>query len=663
MNLRKFIKIFFTICFLISGIFDLSLSQNIFNQNKFNLIKNNNQIFKRCSPLADSSHTFDVTKYYLRLKHDMISREYSANVEISFKSNQNNLSNITLHSEELEIDSVFDSVNQKLTFTITPDFLSINLNTAKGIGETGKVKIFYRYTNDTDRGFYFNEKNAFTKSEPFDARYWMPCFDEPWDKATWECEITVPERYIAASNGILIEEIDNPDSTITFRWREDHMLTTYLMCFSIAEYVILRDWYVQNGDSIPILNYVFPEDSANGIYEFRLVPEMMEFYSQIFSKQFPYDKYGHVEGYGSFSGGMEHTSITLLTNRYIDGTGLAEGTIAHELVHQWFGDMVTCFDFKNIWLNEGFATYFTEEWFRHRFGDNFFKQRLQILKNTCYRIDQGFRYSIFSPPMGYIFGRNVYDKAAWVLHMLRNMVGEDTFWQIIHEHLDRYKWGNINTEDFIKLSEEISGIELNWFFNQWIYGIGLPYLEYNWNYIVDKNKYYINLHIEQIQTNCQLFQLPLEVCIMFSDSSLINENILLTQKEEDFKFVTNKIPLNIFPDPNSKVLMTIEMISLPQKEISSYELYYPFPNPCIISKHSEVLIKFSVSEKSNVKINIYNVLGQELFKFSYFDLEPNIYIQRWPCINYNNITVSSGVYFVRMEAKTFINVKKITILR
>ncbi|MFC1723988.1 M1 family aminopeptidase [candidate division KSB1 bacterium] len=655
-----------TVLLLILFLSNIIFAQNLLENPKNSLLKANQFLNKGSHIFADSSHSFDVIKYYLKLNVPMTNREYSGNVKISFKSNEANLTNIRFHSLYLEIDSVLfsdpestDPTWDKISHSIIPGFLSIDLSSPLINNENGIVDIYYRYTNSDNIGFFYNDKNAFTLSEPWDARYWMPCFDEPWDKATWECEITVPEMYKVASNGILIEEIANPDNTITYHWKEDHFLTTYLMAFSISDYTVATDWYVADGDSIPILNYIFPEDSAAAAFDLRNIAEMMELYVQLFDEPYPYDKYGHMEMRG-WGGGMEHTSITTMSESWINGHGGAEGGFAHELVHMWFGDLVTCLDFRNIWLNESFATYYTGEWFRYKYGEDSFINYLNGMEQAVFNADAGFRYAIYDPPYEYIFGTNEYQKGAWVLHMLRNIVGDDVFWNITREHLNRFKWGNINTEDFILLCEELSGLNLRWFFDQWLFDIGLPEIEYDWTSQSVGGSYKVDLNLSQVQEEGPTFHLLLEIGILLENGTMQIEDIVFNKRSDDFTFTVDEQPKNIIIDPNYKVLKK-RHLTTPVPD--DFKLFQPFPNPCVQSEIPEIGVKYYIPVKTDVKITFYNILGQEVKEFYVYDQPAGIYIKRWDLTNDFYFELSSGVYFVKMETPRFKDVKKFVFIK
>ena len=656
----RIIKIVLVFSYLLFSSF---LSQAQQEQHSIRSVNSEKQNF------AVRTHDFDVIKYYLKINLPMESIDFSGSNQISFISNKDHLSNIEIHSFRLTIDSILTDEGEKLNFSNIFSSLNVKLNMTMMKGDTSKVNIFYRSSVNNLLGFFFYQNNAFTISEPWYARLWMPCYDEPWDKATWECEITVPENYKAVSNGILIENINNPDSTITFHWKEDHLLTTYLMAFSVGEYTILKDWYIQNGDSIPILNYVFPEDLEKAKIDLKNIPEMMGFFSNIFDEPYPFDKYGHAEV--TFMGaGMEHSSITTLGSKWIDGIESTDNIFAHELAHQWFGDLVTCLDFKNIWLNEGCATYFESLWERYKYGEDKFLQELKLYTELVIKSDNEFRYAIYDPPTEKIFGTIEYGKAAYVLHMLRNLVGEECFWEIIHEHLNRFKWGNIDTEDFIRISEEISGQDLTWFFDQWIYKAGLPKLKYLWHYQENEFNYSFYLNIEQVQESSFAYILPLDVKIVFNDNSATTKSIIMTEQIQDFEFSLEKLPADLIINPDLKVLTDIDSTStdISDEEHNSLHsknlrLLNPYPNPVNINKNQQVSIQFILSEPSDVQIKIYNILGQEIYSSNLNNLPPNIYIKKWNCRNRNNDYVSSGIYFIRISVKESTEIRKVILVR
>ncbi|MBD3237605.1 MAG: hypothetical protein GF330_12945 [Candidatus Eisenbacteria bacterium] len=392
------------------------------------------------------------------------------------------------------------------TFTHIDDLLSIDLDRTYLQDETVTVEVTYAGPPDLSYGaFGWNQHGGepmiWTLSEPFGARSWWPCDDWSDDKADWmDIRVTVPSGLIVASNGTLVD-VNYGQDWDTYWWHEEYPIATYLVSLAIHPYAVWSDYYqYDETDSMEIKFFIYP-DHVDETYEANLqVKDMIAFFATVYG-EYPFinEKYGHAEF--PWGGAMEHQTCTSTGAFY-------ETIIAHELAHQWWGDMVTCADFHHIWLNEGFAVYSEALWLEHAYGPDGYWGKM----NSTKYFGGGTIYVPDLSDWGRIFHTGLtYYKASWVVHMLRHVIGDANFWQLLHDYREAYEFGAATTEDLQALAEGISGMDLTDFFQQWIYGEYYPHYGYTWENVETDRGWELHLTIDQIQDNCGVFHMPIDI--------------------------------------------------------------------------------------------------------------------------------------------------------
>ncbi|OGU72821.1 MAG: hypothetical protein A2V93_06725 [Ignavibacteria bacterium RBG_16_34_14] len=473
--------------------------------------------------LNSETRNYDQKHINLSLSFDFDEEKVTGNCELSFSPLINNFNELVLHAKTMMVSSVKIS-GKELRFSKDDKHLFVAMD--KTYSTDDSVTVSIDYTAYPTRGLYFfkpTEKipempyQIWSQGEGENNRYWYPAYDLPDDKLTSEINITVPSNLIAISNGVL-KDVKDEGSSKTFYWKMDKPYSNYLTSVIVGDYVTLKE----DVGGI-ILEYNLPEewiDKKEFIYG--RTPQMINFFSDYICP-YPYERYAQTTVQDFEWGGMENVTATTLNRRILHDKNAfpnytADDLIAHEFVHQWFGDYLTCKTWEHTWLNEGFATYFTDLWYEEEFGkDAFLYQR--YLSNKEYFTNQlkeepldsiKLKDSEFTPAE--LSGGKSYDRGAAILNMLRFEIGDEEFEKAIKHYVDKFKNQNVITEDFRLAFEESSAKDLKIFFQQWIYGAGFP--EFRVNYKYDETQKKLILNVEQVQKQTSvvgLFDVPVLV--------------------------------------------------------------------------------------------------------------------------------------------------------
>ena len=500
--------------------------------------------------LEEQVQDFDVLHYEFDWKLDFESQHIVGKAVVKIRS-QSTLNKITLHlSDNMNVTGITQDLTP-VSFSHQNDLLDIYPLQTLDPDEKLTVTISYSGFPQSGLNFTYHGEDPIIWSldEPNGAREWFPCYDVPSDKATVKMFITVADSMIVASNGDLIDVKSNPDQTKTYTWEENYPISTYLISIAATNYETFSDVYTSGLETMEVFYYVYPEHLTQAIEDFSVTVPMMEFYADVFG-EYPFleEKYGMAVIPGNLS--MEHQTCTSLSSRLVTGTHQYDYIIAHELAHQWWGDLVTLTDWADIWLNEGFATYSDALWVENLYGLEGLKSRMADFKYQYMIRHEGQDHPLYDPPLGHLFCEIEYEKGAWVLHMLRFVVGDDNFWQILKEYAQLYAYSNASTEDFQAVCEQIFGADLGWFFDQWIYEAGYPIYLFGWGFS-DQNK--IRIVIHQIQEEFPLFKMPVELEFILPSGS-IKKVVWVEEEKNVFEFDFQERPLNVLFDPDSWIL-------------------------------------------------------------------------------------------------------------
>jgi len=526
----------------------------------------------------------DVKHVKLDITLDFEQETISGTVYTTFSTLYDDLKTITFDAVELHIERVKLEHGKELSYSVSEKKLIVTLDRAYKYAEEFTIAVEYHTRPRT--GLHFMKPapedptrpvQAWTFGQPRYHSHWFPCHDAPNDRATTEIIATVPAQFITISNGDLLSVTDH-GATKTHHWRHDIPQAMYLISLVVGEFAVIEDSY----KSIPVTYYVRPDRKDDARLYMGKTPEMIRFFSEYTGVEYPYNKYAQtvVEIY---TGAMEHTTATthsfslLLDKRASLDVDLVP-VVAHELAHQWFGDLLTCRDWSNGWLNEGFATYFEELWGEYDLGTDHFKQSMLGLKHNYLAEDADYRrpivYHVYYDDGFELFDAHLYEKGAWVLHMLRHQLGEAAFKRAIHAYISRYREREVITADLERTFEDITGRSLAQFFQQWVYSGGYPAFEVNYSWDSEHNMARVKIeqtqHIDDL-TPCFVTPVDLAFTIPTSDDAAKDDNTTETrtvsmrvmlgedgQAEQTFYMPLEREPLMVRFDPDGWLLKTLK---------------------------------------------------------------------------------------------------------
>ncbi len=482
----------------------------------------------------------DALHYAFRLTFTDASNELQGEASIEIRFLRDKVSEVVFDLDGMKVSAVTPG-----TYTHTDGRLRIATTPSK---KDERRKFTVRYQGVPTGGLRiiknkYNERVFFSENWPNKARHWLPMIDHPYDKATSEFLITAPARYQVISNGLLQEESDLGDGSRLTHWKQSVPIASWLNAIGIAEFSVHHAGLVKG---VPLQTWVYRQDRDAGPPWFETTSRAaIDFFSENVGP-YSYEKLANVVAAG-FGGGTEHASAIFYGENNVlerPGTGL----IAHEIAHQWFGNAVTESDWDDVWLSEGFATYFTLLFIEHSQGRDAFVKGLKESRKSIFGMEKTnpewkVRHDNLAD-MKRVLQRIIYQKGGWTLHMLRNMIGDEAFWKGIRQYYGLYQNSNATTADFQRVMEEVSSMELGWFFDQWLNRAGSPVVKGSWRWDAAAKKVLVSL---QQSGN---YRLPLDLGI--GDRV---EKFQLTQRQQSFAFASEKEPEDVRLDPGTKVLM------------------------------------------------------------------------------------------------------------
>jgi len=635
----------------------LFLSINTFGQ-RINPHAYDEQSYRSISSEAGANlsndTTIDINFYHIDIEIALDSAYVYGSVEVGFVSLVNELTHIRLDLDNAyDIDSISWPAN---TYNFTNNIITINLEGSYGFGEQINLKIYYKGAPVLAGGYKglryeFHDDNELiiaSLSTPYLAHTWWPCKDGTQDKSdSTFIDITIKDTMIgtipvtALSNGML-EDIEVSNGMKKFKWKHRYPIVPYYVMVAISNYDSFQQEFVGDNYSFPIDYYVFESHWDEAQLGVELIPDAIGFFTDIFGAYpFKDEKYGMTQlGY---YGAIENQTNTI-TNNMSQGWFFVS---VHELAHMWFADMITCDTWHHGWLNEGFASYAEALYSEYKY-DNYHDYMSNFLyygNGTVYMEDVSNPFDVFKPI--------IYNKGAYVLHMLRGVVGDEVFFDIIYQYANNvnFQYGLATTEEFHAVCEDVSNTDLNYFFDQWIYDERYPMYYYNYDYSMANGD--LGVEIDQLQGIMdwrELFIMPLDLKVEFVDGSDTTFSVYNNQINSYYSFDLGKEVDTVIIDPNNWVLRNVIYdpdIIVGTNDIDEipFEIY---PNPSSG--------RFTVSAKGSRQVNENDF---ELVSISGIVQQKNT-VAKEDVIEFYD--VAPGVYLLKIGLSGKQYIKKIVVL-
>jgi aminopeptidase N len=566
-----------------------------------------NKKTQRNADLTDNQ--IDVKYLDLNIQIDFTKKYLFGHVSTIFLAHKASLNTCIFNlTNVLKVDSVFQN-RKKTSFKHSNNKIEISLNTSLQVGQATTVDIYYQGNPPTSQfgSFSFGTHGSgnwpvvWSLSEPYGASDWWPCKDNPDDKIdSSQVSITMPKNFVSVSNGTLQEVIHHPNGTDTYRWKNKYPIAHYLISIACSNYSLYQTPFVHKNQKMPVDHYIYPELLNTPLKkELDKTVDMLGFFSDIFGT-YPFikEKYGHAMC--NFGGGMEHQTISSMG-------GFSESLIAHELAHQWFGNMVTCKTWSDIFVNEAFASYAEALYEEHTYGQAAYKASIADYMQSAKKTQE----SIFiaqPEDENSIFNYNLtYAKGASVLHMLRGVLGDSFFFKTLNRYLQYdFSYKTASIDDFRGVAEAVSKQDLRYFFEDWIYGKSYPKYHVSWKYVNNNSlKIEIGQQIQTTQPN--FFRMPVEILFKFKTKADSIITRFVDKPHQVFLFEQlGDLPTDVIFDPNDKILKDITVSGqitatepLPNKKT------FIFPNPV----QDEF---FSIFPYSEGPLEVYDTAGKWL---------------------------------------------------
>ncbi len=443
------------------------------------------------------------------------------------------------------------SGDRPVTFTHTNDELFITLPQATRANQRSQYTIRYRGIPASGLQIgpnKYGDRTFFSDDWPNRARNWLPTIDHPYDKATSEMIVTAPDHYQVVSNGLKIEETALPNGMLLTHWKQSVPIATWLYNLGVARFVVQ---HVDDYMGKAIQTWVYYQDRDAGFYDFAVhTKQVLEFYGD-WVGPYSYEKLANIQS-NSVGGGMEAASSIFYGDDSVTGerTTRWQNVIIHEIAHQWFGNAVTEYDWDDVWLSEGFATYFTLLFREHQYGRDDFVRGLKESRDrvrSFYEENPDYRIGHDNlDDMSRVTSSQTYQKGGWTLHMLRGIIGDEAFWSGIQDYYARFQGKNATTDDLRRAMEEASGRDLSEFFAQWLYQGGALEYEGGWSY--DARTRTLEVELNQVQGGGYSFKMPVQLAIYSADEN--DPRVELLQVND----MTNRFTISVDREPDSVVL-------------------------------------------------------------------------------------------------------------
>jgi len=532
-------------------------------------------------PSATRTHDLIHTK--LEVSFDWAKQHVLGHAELTLKPLFYETDKLVLDAKVFDIHSI--KVNGKsLEYDYNQSQITIQLDRVYTRNEAFAIDLAYTAKPNegpssgsqaiqSDKGLFFinpDNSNKFkpqqiwTQGETENSSRWFPTIDKPNERCSQEVYVTVQDKFQTLSNGLLLSSKKNADGTRTDYWKQEKPHAPYLFMLGIGEYAIVTDsWKGKE-----LLYYVEPEYKEHAEKIFNHTPEMLTFFSDILDYEYPWDKYAQIVCRDYVSGAMENTGAVVFgdfvqktSRELLDGNN--DDIVAHEMFHHWFGDLVTCESWSNLTLNEGFATYGEYLWQEYKYGHAAAeRKRLQDLNGYVMTADRGGTHDLID--FGFdnkedMFDGHSYNKGGLIVHMLRNYVGDDAFFASLNKYLKQNEYTDVEAHELRLAFEDVTGEDLNWFFNQWFYAKGHPQLDIKYDIDEEVSKVYIDVEQTQdVDDNVSVFQLPFTAALYYESGEVKYVDLWMDKREQLFEIelTNNELPVVVVLDGKHDILAT-----------------------------------------------------------------------------------------------------------
>ncbi len=516
-------------------------------------------------------HNVDFTRMKLDVKFDTRAGKVLGRVKYDFRPIQFVVDTLFLNAEDMEIKRVLLD-GKETPFTTDSTGVTIRFLQAMDWNKSYALEINYEATprkglyfigwnvdaKNVDRDRYFTRQQIWTQGQGIDNRHWIPCYDDVNDKVITETTITFDTAYTVISNGVLKEKKKNTDGTATWRYAMSKPMVPYLIMIAIDKYAY-KDYKSKNG--MVSRQYYYSDRPETVEPSYRYSAEMMDWLPKETGVAYPWETYCNVPVQDFMYGAMENTTATIYGDFLLNDARMAlerpyVGTNAHELTHQWFGDYITEYSAQHHWLHESFATYYSKQFLHSVFGEDFYQWSKRGEANQAINADRGDRYPVAHSKGG---SARHYPKGSFVIDMIRYVVGDSVYKRCITNYLKKHAYANVSNHDFQMAFMETAGVNLDWFFNQWVYRAGIPNYEVRYERQTDWVAFYVN-QTHHTDSLTGYFKMPLVFEVHFKDGSSSSKKVWLS-RASDTVYVTapvgKQVDYALF-DPAGNVLKTVD---------------------------------------------------------------------------------------------------------
>ncbi len=608
-------------------------------------------------------YDWDILHAEIHYEPNFLAQSISGSVRFECRAEADGLTQVVLDFGSAMTLLAAEHDGAAASFTHVGDQVTITLNSIQNSGDLFEISADFDGTPNPsgwgsfDWSTHDNVDLLSTLSQPEGARDWWPCKDVPDDKFTADIHYRVPVEFSAPGPGLLQSVTDHGDGSHTWHWHESYPINSYLIAIAVTNYQHYSDSFTSSrGYTVPIENYVYPENFENSVEDLNVTPRTMALMDSLFG-EYPFkdEKYGHAVF--PWGGAMEHQTCTSYGDVLLSGSHRYDRIVMHELAHQWFGNAVTLRDWENIWLNEGFASYGESLWFELTGGQAGLTQWMEQTSG-----DGGFNGPVYNNPSP--FSGTVYRKGAWVLHMLRYLLGDEEFFAALNYYYQQHLYGNAHTTDLQADLEFHTGLDLTTFFAQWVYGENRPVYEWAWSKEGGPGNWWVVVQLRQVQANAGLFEAPVPMRLETSGGTLE----LRFNNDEWLQHFTVQTgsdePLALLFDPDEWLLENNSEVAFDPTAIGGAPVLATglggnYPNPF----NPSTRIAFNLAEAGSATLQIFDLSGRLLRTLADGPREAGPQSLTFDGLDSRGRPLPSGVYLSRLKVGEIVSVGRMTLLK